>query len=64
MLCERSVKKYKKRGDPLIGLVTANWCLVGRGYNQLVLCSSEKAHLDYKRALAESQASSSWLPVR
>ncbi len=43
----------KKSGNPLVGLVTANWCLVGRGYDRLVLCSTEKAHLDFKKAVAE-----------
>ena len=44
---------YKQAGNPLIGLVTANWCLVGRGYDRLVLCSTENAHLDFKRAVVE-----------
>ncbi len=37
-----------------VGIVTANWILVGPGYDRIVLCSSEKQHLNFKRAVVEA----------
>lgn len=45
--------EYRKTGGVIIGLITANWFLVGTSYNKLVFCSSESSHLDYKQHLAE-----------
>lgn len=46
-------EEYIKSEGVIIGLITANWLLVGHAYNELILCSSEQGHLDYKRRLAE-----------
>ena len=43
---------YKKNGL-IIGIITANWLLVGNGYRKLILCSTEQVHLQYKKRLAE-----------
>lgn len=42
---------YRKNDGLTIGIVTANWFLVGRSYDKLVLCSAEQAHLEYKRRI-------------
>ncbi|MFM8533377.1 MAG: hypothetical protein ACKOEC_07265 [Acidimicrobiia bacterium] len=50
----QSVKEdlVHRRGN-IIGLITANWCLVGSDHDELIICSSEKHHLEYKKYLAE-----------
>ena len=46
-------EEYQSRGWLIIGLITANWILVGPACDKLILCSSEQGHLDYKRHLAK-----------
>lgn len=46
-------EEYIMEKGIIIGLITANWILVGNGYDKLILCSTEKGHLDYKKSLAE-----------
>ncbi|MCP5006275.1 MAG: hypothetical protein GY941_20400 [Planctomycetes bacterium] len=45
--------EYKKENNKIIGLITANWLLVGTAHDKMIFCSSEEGHLDYKRYLAE-----------
>lgn len=49
-----SVKdEYKKNKGIIIGIITANWILVGETYDRLILCSTENEHLEYKKKLAQ-----------
>ncbi|MCI0558082.1 MAG: hypothetical protein MN733_06275, partial [Nitrososphaera sp.] len=46
-------EEYRINNGVIIGLITANWLLIGSGYDEMILCSSEPGHLAYKKRLAE-----------
>jgi hypothetical protein len=37
-----------------IGIITANWLLLGHGYDRLSLCARGRGHLPFKQAIAET----------
>lgn len=45
--------EYLQKQGKIIGIITANWLLVGAAYDKLIFCSTEQGHLDFKRLLAE-----------
>ena len=45
--------RFENNESKIIGIVTANWLLVGAAHKKLFFCSTEEGHLDYKRCLAE-----------
>lgn len=45
--------EYEKSHSKIIGLITANWLLVGTAHDKMIFCSTEEGHLSYKNYLAE-----------
>ncbi len=46
-------KQYEMDSDVIIGIVTANWILVGPAYDRLILCAKGRGHLEFKEQLVK-----------